>query len=140
MTSQKILKCAGKGIWQGRQWSSMTGVSHDLFLLSLLWHCVIGLQRPGLNLLNKSTLSGVKVKTLSRIDGVTSLDFNFYPGKEKTKFESFYAFSATYFNWQSCNSLERHNYRLAQTQLDFLKKELLCNFLLQTSLQSVQLR
>ena len=131
VTSQNIVKCAGKIIRLSLQWCPDSGISHDLFCWSLLGHCITGLQLHRPNLLNKDISSSVKVRSPLWTDGMASLDFNFYPGKEKTKFESFYVFSATNFNWQLCNSLERHNYRLAQTWLNFAKKEVLYNFLFQ---------
>lgn len=114
VTSQTIWKCAGKGV-TGPTTVQCDQCLHDLFCLSLLRYCIIGLQLWGTNLLNKSSLSGVKVKTLLLIDGMATFNLNFYPGKEKAKFEKFYTFSTAYFNWWPCNSLERHNYGLTQT-------------------------
>lgn len=71
------------------QWGPEPGFLQDLLGLGLPGHCIIGLRLQGPNFLHKSTLSSVKVKSLLRIDGMTSLDFNFYPGKKKANLKAF---------------------------------------------------
>lgn len=70
---------------------------------------------------------------------MASPDFNFYPRKEKPKFEKYYIFNAAYFKKLPYNYLKKSDCRLVQTQLNF-KKDLFCNSVLQTVLQGAQLR
>ena len=91
VTSQNIWKCVGEGIWK---WCIMTWC----LAYSLLSLCIIGLQLWGPIWLNKISLSCIKKKFLFLTEGMTSLDFNFYSGREKTNWR-FYTFGATYFYW-----------------------------------------